>query len=487
MPIIVIFSIRFIKENKMAPYWAAALLVSLPAAIFTHPVTPVYIILNCVVISIACMNRRHINRILFLLGGSVFAYFLTGLVIDPADTHKYIESLAQLDLRTNSQMSYWTGHYVSPSNQNNSVRWYSGTEIPDINRANIFASPAIRISAWASLVWAVLFVVRSFLAARSIRPPISSSLTVGSVVLASTAILLINAGGDPLQITTVACSLFLSALSGLGLVAASWTERAERSHEKAELLALRIQGASMVVLVGIFVLSSAVLWRHMELWRGIERLHWFYLGLLPVGWLAWYLMDAARSAIRSSSCYLRRYGFDPQIKYLALVPHAALALICIDQLCAAFFETRSIASRIGLAAPFTEDPWFPKRQPKERYFLFVDEGAPKWLQADDRILAFNRPMRQDHKLLRNSVWYRELYSEAYAYQKLGEPFLNDWRAYNDLAAGIVDDRALQFIRDRGVTVVVFSERNRSAADKIRAVWPNGCEEISPNVLRLRTS
>ena len=140
----------------------------------------------------------------------------------------------------------------------------------------------------------------------------------------------------------------------------------------------------------------------------------------------------------------------------------------------------------------TEDPYFffGNIRKRERPIAIPDLswlGPPPWLsgyQPNDRILDLVGYLGIYRSVLPQSVFYRELYSEAFAYQHLGEAFLASWRAYNDLNQhGVLSDRALKFLIDSGVTVIVLNPAKPQVEQDLVRRWPWGVQK--PNLAMLR--
>jgi hypothetical protein len=100
------------------------------------------------------------------------------------------------------------------------------------------------------------------------------------------------------------------------------------------------------------------------------------------------------------------------------------------------------------------------------YSLDAEKGAgaplvmPSWLHEDDRVLhlpGFGRGTSAltlcRYQMMKRSVYHRELYSEAFALQHLGEEFVPSFLAYNDAVDGEVTPRLLAWLEQRGVTII----------------------------------
>jgi hypothetical protein len=78
--------------------------------------------------------------------------------------------------------------------------------------------------------------------------------------------------------------------------------------------------------------------------------------------------------------------------------------------------------------------------------------------------------RHKYEILRHAGYYRELYSEAFALQEIGkERFLPGFFAYNDAIDSRVTPRLVDWLQDRGVTVIMT--RSAKFIRELQTRWP----------------
>jgi hypothetical protein len=498
LPALTICAYRYLREApQQASRWLLLLGFGAIAAAFSHPVTPTYLVLNSCVLGVALFRWRLVRR-LMSLGGVVLGSCLLVLVtIRPADTHYHIEELAQYDLANSERLHFWGGHYVTADNPDSSIRFYTGTQIPLVRPVHIFRSPWVRQSAVFTLLWAGLLLVSRLLrgfrrkeAWRDRKGVVRFSLTIASASAAAVAILRIDMLDGALrpEVTAVAMGLCLLSLLLTGVASTLAREHAPRCETLGdrEEQGMRLQTSAMATLVVVFALTSVVLYRQPELWRGVDRLHWFYFGGFSVAFVFGRLFTAVRLGVATLFGRLGHGLEGAWLRRAVIVPHLLVAAIVGDQTAAAFSGEPSIAQRSGLLRPYVDHPWFKARRSQLRPWIDLrsPEDLPAWLRDEDRVLCFDYLYEYIAPVRSRLAYYRELYSEAYAYQQLGEPFLQTFHAYNDLLEGEVTHRALSLLRRQEVSLIVLGRWNQNLENELRGRWSGPVTQVAPNILRL---
>lgn len=83
LPALMICAFRgIVSEPDQTRRWFAWLLLGIPAAILSHPVTPVYFAISAGVISAALMNRRRWHRIAAVMTIAAGSYFVAAVAIE---------------------------------------------------------------------------------------------------------------------------------------------------------------------------------------------------------------------------------------------------------------------------------------------------------------------------------------------------------------------------------------------------------------------
>ncbi len=161
LPMMTICASKFLTEKGNIKFkWIMLLVAAMPAALLSHPITAVYFVINSFVIAVSWFKKIRIGKIIILSFLAFFSYWISTVVINPANTHAYIENLTQYDLKTQGgnsdaikKVHYWTGHYVARWNLDNSVRWFKETDLPYVAASHTFKSSAVKLSALFSVFW----------------------------------------------------------------------------------------------------------------------------------------------------------------------------------------------------------------------------------------------------------------------------------------------------------------------------------------------
>lgn len=233
--------------------------------------------------------------------------------------------------------------------------------------------------------------------------------------------------------------------------------------------ALRVMAACLLLLVGVYLGATLLLRLQPHLHRGLVRLQWFAFPLLPLA--------PAHLLARVGAWLAERAG--PRAPALRRAAGVALGLYLLPQL-----VWLQRAPREFMREPVVSRPWlwpleqartYPRTAVADYVFHQTELAGygprlwepPEWLRDDDRVYlqtptdwpespgAIGWQMTiERYPLIARQVYYAELYHEAWAWQRLGDPFLAAFRAYWDGNEGRVTDRLVEWLRRERVTLVV---------------------------------
>ncbi len=502
LPALLYLAWKYLREGHRKWLWLFGL--GIPAAIWSHPVVPIYLLLACGVAAIALVRRDRFRRSIEICGLAAAGILLCLVFINPSGGHAVINELIELDL-ANERTHFELDHYTSEGHNRNSTVAYFGDHRPFLRARVFFGSALVRESTSFCFVWIVFFAIRWIVSSRgagrgraSRRPLVSAS----GAALASIPVYLLSSSSFAMSTTLLLVTAGL-AIAGLGLLLAAslWAAEATPQHQATdEELALRVQGAYAGVLVLLYVGAAVALAFAPWLWRGLNRLHWFYFGFFPFVFVAVYVWLISRALLeraigRVGSLRVRR-GLTGLV---SAVPLLLLALHVADQSWAFSRQTPTILGRTGLAAStvdgfawgthYLNRHWVVRNQARWIRSLDGERGArallalPHWMRHDDVILHMSdrlvdkyRVGRYKYQVLKHSAYYRELYSEAFALQQRRSGFLPSFHAYNDAIDGRVTPRLLQWLKDRGVTVILT--RKQGFIRKLQEQWPTPIQRFT---------
>jgi hypothetical protein len=472
LPMLLWLAWRHLLEGRRR--WLVLYLLGLPVAIWTHPVAPIYVLLGTGVLGAAAVSRERLRRVLALALAAVAAVALCTVAIDPAETHPAIQELVAIDLETNS-LHFWPGHYGVPGHEGESSIMYTPEGHPLLKKRHFFGGALVAWSALPFPIWLALFLAGSRGRPRSRRLPLALG---GGLVWAGFAMLFfgwirVTPGLVPAAGASAAAGLLLLPIAAWAGEAsrpgeASW----EGSVDDAEVRALRVQCGFVGLLPLLYAGTALALRMDPALYRGLERLHWAYLGFFTLVFLARHAGRGVGLGVGALADRLAPTRSAATLRGgLALTPLALVSLHVADQASAMWRREPTLQSRLGLARSMVDDLNTPNSR-RDRTFIPQsirseegEQGAraalvrPPWLRDGDAIVHLHaRPFYYQlipYKLAlaKHSVYYRELYSEAFAYQHLGDEFLRRFRAYNDAVDGRISPRLLDWLREQRVTVI----------------------------------
>ncbi len=239
-----------------------------------------------------------------------------------------------------------------------------------------------------------------------------------------------------------------------------------------EVSALKLQGILMSMFILICTAACILLKYKLELWRGIDRLHWFYLGFQSFSFILFYSSYAILWVKKLWVFSMQRLKFrrfqycneNPENirERCVLVVKLLIVILCLDQMIASFRNAPTFAKNIGIRSYVD----FEKgSRPVWKYSEFFAKKfpikPPAWVSETDRILSLDYFFRYAYAAnMDQFVYYRELFSEAFVYQKMGPAFLTWWHAYNKLQAGNFDESTKELLKDFKVTILVFPDTDQ---------------------------
>jgi hypothetical protein len=424
---------------KRLPGAEAALLAAYAIlALRFHPMTPVYFAMSLPALA-ACFWPTAGRRNMLLVACYAVALLAITLAAGSAQAyHHQIDELARIDMarsQSGRPLHYWSGHYASIPG------WETNTIVWN--------------AAWMRLREEVF---------------LRNSLIVYSLVL-----------------------------TGVWAVILAFQRRARRYVSAEEYRSFRMQAAYLAVLASIWLCSPIVLGLAPHLYRGYERLHWFYFGFFSIVYVLAHLQcgtvalarrwllaadvrqPESRGGQAARACLLAAAG--------SLLP-LLFWLHIIDQTIAIRQGRDACVSRIPHAHSFFEiySPDGVKSLTADAERRLRDVGAvsarPAYLRDEDRVLPFTGvPSRSWFWLERQAIWWREPYGEAFAYAVYGDDFLRQYEAFYDGADRRLSPRLLQWIVDRDVSVVVFVDGEEFVLAIGHALGVQ-VTELEPHVWRL---
>lgn len=394
LPTMLYLSIRFLRAGGLR--WIAVLLAFSIPALYFHPLTPVYFLMSLFPVMVGFWSRHARARLTVVgLYGALLMVLAVGTG-NAQDAHREIEDIIRHDYYNHTHRHYWKGHYTAiEGNSSDSIIWQNGHMRL---RAKLFTSNSvISYSAFATIAWLMLLAIRKY--------------------------------------------------DGCAIAA-------------AESRSLKVQLAYGLILVFVFVLSPFFLQAAPYLWRGYERLHWMYFGLFPFIYLPIHLLNGTVFVLSIILQKTSARSWARTCVYaLALV---VLIVHLVDQSWALYRRRPSMSGRIPGCGSYVDD--FPQKL--DGIYALTQLGPwrnwqrekPYWLESNDIVLLHDRRpewLRKDCFWLQNQgAYWREVFVEGYVYARKGEPFLKELDAVYDGFDGEVSARFLDWLRWRGVTVLV---------------------------------
>lgn len=486
LPVALAFAWRFLASGERR--WLALVLAGLPGLVWTHPLAPTYFFASCGALGLAAFRRGTWKRCLALGACGALGFAVVASTVDPASTQRAVPELASLDLAQGGP-HLWPGHYTQRGHHEASGVEYDADGRPFLKPKNFFGSGLVRGSLALALVWIALYGVRR---ARSAGG--RAALEIGGVALSCLAAVGLAASGSRMNPARLAGAA-AAALAGLALIAAASWRASGSDEDAAEAAALRLQGTYAGALVLLDAVGSALLTPAPYLAPGLSRTGWLYLGFFSLVYVAQYAWRALAGAIERLPAAAHPSAI------VAALPALAIGLHVVDQAQAIQRQRAPLLSRLGIGSSATEQWWHHRRPLAERAAeLDAGKGArapfdrPAWLRDGDRVLLTphdDATFAGKYELMKRSVFYREMYAEATAFQVLGFGFLESFSAYNDFSDGRLTPRLGRWIEREGVTVLMWvpnevmrREAFERVVGELGAQRPGRVRAVAPGVFRI---
>lgn len=432
--------------------WALLLALAIPAWWF-HPLTSVYYAISLPALLAGFWPAVTRKKVL-LLGAYAAVLFI--VTLGKGDAQSYLQSVDEI-VRLDRQrflegrpMHYWPGQYAAiPGVDTDTVIWRDGRMA--LQRRLYTGNSMLLYSAIFTGVWAIALAVRR---GRSAFPS--------------------HTGHVPRRKTS-------AVLGGLD-IGSQLTPRSQ------EWRSFRTQLGYLAVLAGIFFFSPIVLGWAPHLYRGYERLHWFYLGMFSIV----YCLSLLQNGMVAVAGRLSRPG--RPAAWLGVAARwalpAAFWLHLADQTAAIYQGRAALTSRIPHVDSIFDylaqhDAGALAAAARRRC---ADTGSvparPAWLRDTDRVLPLTLfPGRAWYWLQRQSVWWHEICGEGFAYARRGPAFLDQYEAFYDGVDRQLSDRFLRWVAQKRVNVIVFVDGEDFVRELANARDAR-VTELEPSVWRL---
>jgi hypothetical protein len=234
-----------------------------------------------------------------------------------------------------------------------------------------------------------------------------------------------------------------------------------RSRE--ELASLRVQLAYFAGFAAIYWASPWFLGSYPHLYRGYERLHWYFLGFFAF----------AQTLVHGQAVLMQAVA-GARWPMVSLLAHHALpglfVLFLADQSWALWTDSLSWLSRVPYVHTAFDIPssegWAGLRSAAEARVseTGVVPPPPDYLRPEDRIAPLVGGFGRDaYWLQRQSVWWRELYAEAHVLQQRGAEFLGEWNTYYDGVDGRMTPHFIAWMQSQRVNIVLAADQDKFVA------------------------
>ncbi|MGI6417535.1 MAG: hypothetical protein ACOX1P_17905 [Thermoguttaceae bacterium] len=391
-----------------------------------HPMTPVYYAMSLPALVAGFWPTASRRKVLFL-GGCAAALLALALAKGDAQLyHQHIDHIARLDRQgflKGRPLHYWPGHYGA---------------IPGVDTD--------------TLTW------------RGGRLALRSGLFTGNSLILYSAVL-------------------TAAWSGMLLV----RRRTNHPPPPEEWRSYRAQLAYLAILAGIAVCSPIILGKAPHLYRGYERLHWFYLGMFSLVYSGIILQNGATALAERLSRVVRSAAWLTSAACWALA--AAFWLHLVDQTAAIHQNRAAISSRIPHVHSIFD--YLARYESSSLAAAArgrcLDAGSvpprPAYLREEDRVLPITDLHGKSwYWLQRQGIWWRELYGEAFAYAVQGPAFLEEYEAFYDGVDQRLSPRFLRWVGNHEVNLIVFEGGEEFVGQLGRSLGAQ-VEELEPSVWR----
>lgn len=459
--------------------WALVFAAGALVSVWTHPLTPVYLLLTTFVLGLARIGRDRWRRPVALAALAALAVGASVSFVGPGAAQRRVLELLRRDAALRPR-HFARPFYIFPEPalrdpERSTLDWCCGG-LPTVRPRVTFGSGLVRASLAVTVLWSALLLAARLRRRRGAEDDASRAepLALAAALCAAAAVGVLALPGGAMVAWRLLAGGLLGALAALLVAASAW--RAAPAGDAHEVVALRVQAGYLALLAGLSVGAVPLLAVALHLYGAVNRLHWVYLGFFSLVFVAERLCRLAPGRLR------------------AWLPGLLLALLVADQVAT---PGPALLSRAGLATSVLDEPSAIGRARVEAV-LARDEGrgaravleAPAWLLPGDRVLPWYRNLRElpaQHALMAHAVYYREIFAEAQAFERRGDAFLADFAAYNDYHDLRPTPRLLAWLERRGVTLLALPAPRPAAARFVAALarrWPHPVRRVAANVWRI---
>lgn len=476
IPVAAIFWLRMMDNPRSNRKF---FLLFLPALLVSHPLALFYCgaVITLVTLG-SCMRLGRSRETAWL--APALCMVASGILWSTIQTgyHDAIDRLIMFDQLHYIRNNYSLTHYKGSAE--NALRYFEPLGFYYLRSEVFFNSPTMTMSAIAFLIWSVYCLCIQNISRRNLIFYVSGMLSsLGMLALGALGIDSAGMGGFCLIVAIAAFSL----LSYLAL---------DKLHPPE--LAYRLQWLNQMALILVYALVNAALWWKPELFRGLERVHWFYFGYYSMAWLGYCLVSYLRRHTTKTIMTPARVTMYVYVIFLSYagygfwVSTAWPPQVVPD-------ESRHFSVRSYLNSKSWPSIKFRSRNRIDTAFgnpsNFDESRLPQWMDKNDRFLYLGSPVVGpfDYWVFKHNVHHGELYSEGYALKRLGDGFLQRVEGYHDLKQGIISCAGLRLLTGQSVSVIitnrkrVIRELNENKLAKTRQVAPDTYRIVSTDAAK----
>ncbi len=450
--------------------WCILFLGLLPAVAASHPLAPLYLLLMIGLIFVSLLTDLRAHKTTGLVGIALTLILVAG-VAAPSEIQIYFNHILAFDAAHYAERHYWSGQYAGPQN---SVQYFQGTLFPFIRKEIYFQDAIIVFSAFCFALWSLHLRQRKELRGYAMAGFLSSLCLI----------LLAVVGPQSLSLPG-----YVAMVAILGVV--SW----RMLFMEATMLyafAYRLQFFNQAGLVLLHAAVSVALYFKPEMFRGLERLHWFYFGYFSIVWIGCYLLFLMQSALRLCVAWSRKTTSYVVLLGASVASAAMIVFGFLVSVEAVQIKPLYANGPISFTPYVNRGEYFMRitgskniiHKAYERRDVRPRLQMPPWMLADDRFLYLDSTKVDyfDFYLLKTSAWYSAAYTDAYALQKLGPSFMEQLTSYWDVKDGKISCATMQFLLKQRVSILITDQQEYVASLKRQDLF--NIESIEPDVYRL---
>ncbi len=442
--------------------WMILLFFLLPSLVFTHPLAALYLTMIAIVIIFATLSSTRIYKTSRMVGllAIISAFVFGFLYLNPSENHNLIDKIIDFDVTHSSKSHYWTGHYLG--SDQGSVQYFNSPAIPHIRNELLFNNPLVVFSALCFFVWSLYIILK--------KPKARTHAVYG---LCSSIFILLFCF---VQFKTLTFFGYIILAAGVLFIFFK-SIFPPNSTGVNFFQGYQLQFLNQISLLILHLLTTIILFFRPELWRGLERLSWFYFGYFSIAWVMYATIQFSNSIGFKAknlfaqhkfgsifNCFQKNTGLLATLAFIVGL-NGYLALIQVTKP----LPNLKLGSYPIYLGPFSGNSYYQfvlqissKRIQKayERPDAFSRQKRPEWLRENDRFLDLKESVlgHFDFYMYRKNTWYRQLYSEAFALNKIGESFFDELKGYYDLFDGKHSCSAIRFLKNNKVTIVITENK-----------------------------